>query len=80
MGVPGMPGVPGRVDLRLRVIAYIEAMIFFGLLLAAAAIQPVWLAATLFVVGMFGSGFAWLLILQHLGGHRPQTAHEVPKG
>jgi hypothetical protein len=71
-------GIPPGVRLAWRIVAFAEGLIFLGLLFLAISLQPVWLGATVFVIGLFASAGCWILLLRILR-RKVLRARKVPK-
>jgi O-antigen/teichoic acid export membrane protein len=73
--------LPPRTDLRRRIIAWIEILIFLVFLFLAVVITPVWLGVTVFVAGMFLLVAVWLILKRFRAETRSEVviAKKVPK-
>ena len=75
----GTLGIPWRIQLRLRVLASIEGLLFLALLFLVIYIKPVWLAASVLLGGFAVLSLAWIAILNWWKSRHPMIARKVPK-
>src|SRR5207249_8925132 len=75
----GLLGIPWRIGLRLRVLAWVEGVLFLGILFLAIYIKPIWLAALVLLGGFAISSVAWIAILNRWSARHAVIARKVPK-
>ncbi len=75
----GTWGIPWRIQLRLRVIGWVEGLLFLAILFLAIYIKPIWLAALVLLGGFAASSIAWVEILNRWKMRHPVIAGKVPK-
>ena len=75
----GLLGIPWRIGLRLRVLAWVEGVLFLGILFLAIYIRPIWLAALVLLGGFAVSSVAWIAILNRWSARHAVIARKVPK-
>ena len=75
----GVLGIPWRIQLRLRVLAAVEGLLFLAILFLAIYIKPIWLAALVLLAGFAVLSIAWLAILNRWQARHAVIARKVPK-
>jgi len=75
----GLLGIPWRIELRLRVLGWVEGVLFLGILFLAIYIKPIWLAALVLLGGFAVSSVAWIAILNRWSARHAVIARKVPK-
>jgi hypothetical protein len=64
--------------MKWRIVAFVDAVLFLGLLLLAISVQPVWLGAVILVVGLFASAWIWIVVTR-IWRRKPASARKIPK-
>ena len=71
-------GIPTREWIKWRIIAWADAVLFLGLLFLAIEVQPVWLGASILVIGLFSTAGIWIVVVR-VWHRRPRRAHKISK-
>jgi len=71
-------GIPPREWIKWRIIAWVDAVLFLGLLFLAIVVQPVWLGALILVIGLFSTAGIWIVVVR-VWHRRQRRAYKTPQ-